>query len=121
MKFTASISRFGDSKVFWTSIIIIHDKFFLKMIILSYYKIIILSVIESITFHSGMLPKNQYHYFILSIKQIKTLNFDINDKFLVEIVPDKFKFIMQKFKVNKSFLLHLYKLFINNCLIKLFL
>lgn len=50
-----------------------------------------------------MLPKNQYQYFILSLKRIKTLNLDINDKFLVEIVPDKFKFIMQKFKVNKSF------------------
>lgn len=42
-----------------------------------------------------MLHKKPYHYIMLSRERIKTLNIDINDEFLVEIVPDISEFGME--------------------------
>ncbi len=92
MKFTANISRFEASTTFWTSIIIIPDYIFQEMILLSPDKRIICTLNNSLTFQCGMLPKNPYHYIMLSRERIKTLNLDINDELLVEIIPDKSEF-----------------------------
>jgi hypothetical protein len=88
MKFTATISRFEGSEVFWTSIIIIPDKIYQEMILLSPNKRIICTLNNSLTFHCAMIPKKTFHYIMLGRNKIKTLNLDINDTFLVEIIPD---------------------------------
>ena len=95
MKFTANISRFEESEVFWTSIIIIPDEIFLEMMQLAPDKRIICCINNSISFHCGMLPKNTFHYIILSKEKIKLLNLKINDEISVIIVPDKSEFGME--------------------------
>jgi hypothetical protein len=95
MKFTANISRFKESEVFWTSIIIIPEEIFLEMLKIALNKRIICSVNNSISFHCGMLPKNTFHYIMLSKEKIKILNLKINDEISVEIFPDKSEFGME--------------------------
>jgi Bacteriocin-protection, YdeI or OmpD-Associated len=95
MKFTANISRFEDSEVFWTSIIIIPNEIYLEMIKIASNKRIICSINNSISFHCGMLPKNTFHYIMLSKEKIKILNLKINDEISVEIFPDESEFGME--------------------------
>jgi hypothetical protein len=95
MNFTANISRFEESEVFWTSIIIIPNEIFLEMMQLATDKRIICSINNSISFHCGMLPKNTFHYIMLSKEKIKLLNLKINDEISVEILPDKSEFGME--------------------------
>ena len=92
MKFTANISRFEDSETHWTSIIKIPDNIFIEMIKIAPNKRIVCTLNNELTFHCGMLPKKDYHYIMLSKERIKTLNLDINNEFLVEIVADKSEF-----------------------------
>jgi hypothetical protein len=89
MKFKATISRFEESEVFWTSIIKIPDDIYQKMILLSPSKRIICTINNTLTFHCAMIPKKTYHYIMLGRDKIKTLNLNPNDDFWVEIVPDK--------------------------------
>ncbi|WP_395043882.1 hypothetical protein [Flavobacterium sp.] len=89
MKFTATISRFGESEVFWTSIIIIPDEIYQKMILLSPKKRIVCTLNNSYTFHCAMIPKNPFHYIMLSKEKIKELKLNINDEISVEIIADK--------------------------------
>ena len=89
MKFTATISRFEGSEVYWTSIIIIPNEIFQKMILLSPNKRIICTINNSYTFHCAMIPKNPFHYIMLSKEKIKELKLNINDEILVEIIADK--------------------------------
>ncbi|MBC7640767.1 MAG: YdeI/OmpD-associated family protein [Flavobacterium sp.] len=65
------------------------------MILLSPNKRIICTLNNSTTFHCAMLHKKPYHYIMLSRERIKTLNIDINEEFLVEIVPDISEFGME--------------------------
>ena len=95
MKFTANISRFEESEIFWTSIIIIPDDVFLEMIKHTTDKRIICTINNSLTFHCGMIPKKPFHYIMLSKEKIKVLKLDINDEISVEIVPDTSEFGME--------------------------
>ena len=70
MKFTATISRFEGSEVFWTSIIIIPDEVYQKMILLTPKKRIICTINNLYTFHCAMIPKNPFHYIMLSKEKI---------------------------------------------------
>jgi hypothetical protein len=92
MNFTANISRFENSEVFWTSIIIIPDEIYQEMISLSSDKRIICTLNNVMTFHCAMIPKKPFHYIMLNRERIKTLNLDINDELSVEIIPDKTEF-----------------------------
>ncbi len=95
MKFSANISRFEDSEIYWTSIIIIPDEIYREMIKIATDKRILCSINKSIYFHCGMLPKKPFHYIMLSKEKIKTLNLEINDEVSVEIFPDKSEFGME--------------------------
>ncbi|WP_310555292.1 YdeI/OmpD-associated family protein [Flavobacterium sp.] len=95
MKFTANISRFEESKVFWTSIIIIPDAVYKEMIKISPDKRIICTINNSITFHCAMIPKKPFHYIMLSKDKIKTLKLNVNDIISVEIVADTSEFGME--------------------------
>jgi hypothetical protein len=95
MNFTANISRFEESAVFWTSIIIIPSDIFLEMMQIAPDKRIICSINNSISFHCGMLPKNTFHYIMLSKEKIKILNLEIHDEISVEIFPDQSEFGME--------------------------
>jgi Bacteriocin-protection, YdeI or OmpD-Associated len=88
MNFTATISRFEGSEVFWTSIIIIPEKIYQEMILLSPNKRIICTINNALTFHCAMIPKKTFHYIMLGRDKIKTLKLDPNEEFLVEILPD---------------------------------
>ncbi len=88
MKFTANISRFEESEIYWTSIIIIPNEIYLEMIKIAPNKRIICTINKSLTFHCGMLPKGTYRYIMLSKDKIKLLNLEINDEISVEIEPD---------------------------------
>lgn len=92
MKFTAKISRFENSEVFWTSIIIIPEDIYQEMIMLSPSKRIICRLNNKMTFHCGMIPKKSFQYIMLSRERIKTLNLGKNDEISVEVVPDKSEF-----------------------------
>jgi hypothetical protein len=92
MKFTANISRFEESEVFWTSIIVIPEEIFLEMLKIAPNKRIICSINNSISFHCGMLPKSTFHYIMLNKDRISELNLKINDEISVEIIPDKSEF-----------------------------
>jgi hypothetical protein len=94
MKFAANISRFEESKIFWTSIIIIPEKIYEEMRQIAPNKRIICTLNNAFTFHCAMIPKKTFHYIMLSKDKIKTLNIDLNDEFLVEIIPDKSEFGM---------------------------
>ena len=89
MKFTAPISRFEGSEVFWTSIIITPDKVYQKMILLSPKKRIICTINNLYTFHCAMIPKNPFHYIMLSKEKIVALKLNINVEISIEINPDK--------------------------------
>ena len=89
MKFTATISRFEGSEVFWTSIIIIPDAIYKKMILLAPKKRIICTLNNSYTFHCAMIAKNPFHYIMLSKEKIKELKLNINNEISVEIIADK--------------------------------
>jgi hypothetical protein len=95
MNFTANISRFEESEVFWTSIIIIPNEIFLELMQLATDKRIICSINNSISFHCGMLPKNAFHYIMISKEKMKVLNLEINDEISIEILPDKSEFGME--------------------------
>jgi Domain of unknown function (DUF1905) len=95
MIFTAKISRFEESDVFWTSIIIIPDEVYQQMIKVTTEKRIICTINKSITFHCAMIPKKPFHYIMLSKEKIKTLKLDIHDEILVEIIPDESEFGME--------------------------
>lgn len=92
MKFTANISRFEDSEIHWTSIIVIPDEIFLEMIKIAPNKRIICTLNNTLTFHCAMIPRKNYHFIMLGKDKIKTLNLDANDEFLVEITPDLSEF-----------------------------
>lgn len=62
MKFTANISRFEESKVFWTSIIIIPETIYQEMVKISTNKRIICTINDSLTFPCAMIPKKPFHY-----------------------------------------------------------
>lgn len=94
MKFTANISRFEDSAIFWTSIIKIPDEIYLKMIKIVPNKRIICQINNKLDFHCGMLPKSSFHYIMLSKEKTKILNLKINDEIQVEIFPDSSEFGM---------------------------
>lgn len=94
MKFIANISRFEDSAVFWTSIIIIPNEIFLEMIQLVPNKRILCAINNNLKFHCGMLPKKTFHYIMLSKEKMKILNLKINDEIQVEIFPDTSTFGM---------------------------
>jgi hypothetical protein len=89
MKFTATISRFGESEVYWTSIIIIPENVYQEMILLSPNKRIVCTINDSYTFHCAMIPKNPFHFIMLSKDKMATLKLGINNEIKVEIVPDK--------------------------------
>ena len=89
MKFTATISRFEGSEVFWTSIIIIPDEIYKKMILLSVNKRIVCTINDCYTFHCAMIPKNPFHYIMLSKEKIAALKLNINDEISVEVIADK--------------------------------
>ncbi len=95
MKFTANISRFEESEIFWTSIIIIPEEIFLEMIKIVPNKRIICTINNNLTFHCAMIPKNPYHFIMLSKEKIKTLGLNINDAISVEIIPDKSEYGME--------------------------
>ena len=92
MKFTAKSARFEASEVYWTSIIIIPDEIYNKMILLAPNKRIICTINNKFTFHCGMIPKNPFHYIMLSKEKIKELKLNLDEEFLVEIIPDKSEF-----------------------------
>jgi hypothetical protein len=94
MKFTANISRFEDSEIFWTSIIIIPDAIYQDMVKIVPHKRIICRINNSISFHCGMLPKGEFRYIMLSKDKIKSLNLKINDEILVEIFDDNSEYGM---------------------------
>jgi hypothetical protein len=62
MNFTATISRFEGSEVFWTSIIIIPEKIYEEMILLAPNKRIICTINNTLTFHCAMIPKKTFHF-----------------------------------------------------------
>ncbi|WP_309608169.1 DUF1905 domain-containing protein [Flavobacterium sp.] len=95
MKFTANISRFEESEVFWTSIIIIPEIIYQEMTKIASDKRIICTINNSLTFHCAMIPKKPFHYIMLSKDKIKALKINVNDEILVEIVPDKSEFGME--------------------------
>jgi Bacteriocin-protection, YdeI or OmpD-Associated len=88
MKFTANISRFEESEVFWTSIIIIPEEIYLEILKIAPNKRIICTINSSLTFHCAMNPKKTFHYVMLGRDKIKTLKLDPNEEFIVEILPD---------------------------------
>ncbi len=88
MNFTANISRFEGSEIFWTSIIIIPNEIYQEMIVLAPNKRIICTINNDLTFHCAMIPKKTFHYIMLGRDKIKTLKLDPNEEFLVEIIPD---------------------------------
>ena len=92
MKFTANISRFEESKVYWTSIIIVPEIIYQEMIKLAPDKRIICTLNNMHTFHCAMIPKKPFHYIMVSKERIDLLKISINDEILVEIVPDKSEF-----------------------------
>ena len=92
MKFTAKSARFEASEVYWTSIIIIPDEIYNKMILLAPSKRIICTINNKFTFHCAMIPKNPFHYIMLSKDKIKELKLNGDEEFLVEIIPDKSEF-----------------------------
>ena len=65
MKFTATISRFEDSEIHWTSIIVIPDAVFEKMIKIAPSKRLICTLDNSLTFHCAMIPRKNYHFIML--------------------------------------------------------
>jgi Domain of unknown function (DUF1905) len=89
MKFTATISRFGESEVYWTSIIIIPENVYQEMIVLSPNKRIVCTINDYYTFHCAMIPKKPFHFIMLSKDKMTVLKLEINDEIKVEIVPDK--------------------------------
>lgn len=89
MKFTANISRIEASDLFWTSIIIIPNEIYNKMILLSPNKRIVCTINKTYTFHCAMIPKNPFHYIMINKDRISTLNLKINDEISVEIIADK--------------------------------
>ncbi|MBC7523251.1 MAG: hypothetical protein H7239_02270 [Flavobacterium sp.] len=92
MKFNAYLSRIEYSESYWTSIIIIPDTIFDKMILLSPNKRVICTLNNTIRFHCGMIPKGTYHYIMLNKERIKILNIDENKEVLVALTPDKSEF-----------------------------
>jgi hypothetical protein len=88
MKFKAYLSRIGYSENYYTSIIVIPNKIFDKMILVAPNKRIICSINNQLSFNCGMIPKKPYHYIMLNKERIKTLNINENEEFLVEITPD---------------------------------
>jgi Domain of unknown function (DUF1905) len=88
MKFTATISRFEESEVYWTSIIIIPEKICQEMIQLSPSKRVICTINKNHTFHCAMIPKKPFHFIMLNKERIALLKLTINDEILVELVPD---------------------------------
>ena len=92
MKFIANISRFEDSEIHWTSIIVIPENIFLEMIKIAPNKRIICTLNNILTFHCAMIPRKNYHFIMLGKNKIKTLNLDVNDDFLVELIVDKTEF-----------------------------
>lgn len=92
MKFTANISRFEDAEIHWTSIIVIPEDVFIEMIKIAPNKRIICTLNNTLTFHCAMIPRKNYHFIMLGKDKIKTLNLDINDEFLVEIILDESEF-----------------------------
>ena len=94
MKFTANISRFEESEIYWTSIIIIPNEIYQEMIKIAPDKRIICTINKSLTFHCGMNPKKTFHYIMIGKDKIKTLNLEIHDEISVEIFPDKSEFGM---------------------------
>jgi hypothetical protein len=92
MKFKANISRFEESTVFWTAVIIIPEKIYQEMIKLSTDKRIICTLNETLTFHCAMIPKKPNHYIMLNKEKMATLNLHNNDDIMVEIFPDKSTF-----------------------------
>lgn len=94
MKFTTNISRFEESEIFWTSIIIIPDDIYQEMIQLAPYKRVICTINKELTFHCGMLPKGTFRYIMLSKEKMKLLNLEINDEISVEILPDNSEYGM---------------------------
>lgn len=95
MKFTATISRFEESDVFWTSIIIIPEDVFTEMIKHTTEKRTICTINNSLTFHCAMILKKPFHYIMLSKEKIKALKLDIHNEISVEIVPDTSEFGME--------------------------
>ena len=95
MKFTANISRFEESEVFWTSIIIIPEEIYVEMIKISPDKRIICTINNSHTFHCAMIPKKPFHYIMLNKDRIKVLKINTDDEISVEIVPDMSEFGME--------------------------
>ena len=92
MKFTATISRFEDSEIHWTSIIVIPEEIFQEMIKIAPSKRIICTLNNTLVFHCAMIPRKNYHFIMLGKDKIKTLNLDPNEEFQVEIVPDDSEF-----------------------------
>ena len=95
MKFTANISRFEESEVFWTSIIIIPQTIYQEMTKIASDKRIICTINNSLTFQCAMIPKKPFHYIMLNKDKIKALKINVNDEILVEILPDKSEFGME--------------------------
>ena len=101
MKFSANISRIEDAEIHWTSIIIIPDEVFNEMIKIAPNKRLICTINNTLTFHCAMMPRKGYHFMMLGKDKIKALNLDVNEEFLVELVPDTSEFgadISEEFK-----------------------
>jgi hypothetical protein len=94
MKFKATIARFEESEVFWTSIIIIPEGIFQEMIKIAPNKRIICTINNSLTFHCAMIPKKTFHYIMIGKDKIKSLNLKINDEISAAIIPDTSEFGM---------------------------
>jgi Domain of unknown function (DUF1905) len=95
MKFTATISRFEESAIFWTSIIIIPKTIYQEMILLAPNKRVVCRLNNTLTFHCAMMPKKPLHYIMLSKEKIKALKLTANEEIEVEIVPDQSEFGME--------------------------
>ena len=94
MEFTTNITRFDDSEVFWTSIIIIPNDIFLKMIKIAPNKRIICTINNTLTFHCAMNPKKGFHYIMISKEKLKSINSEIGTTIFVKIIPDSSTFGM---------------------------
>jgi Domain of unknown function (DUF1905) len=95
MEFTANVSRFGESEVYWTSIIIIPENVYQDIIQLAPNKRVVCTINNSQPFHCAMIPKKPFHYIMLSKEKIKILNLNTNDEISVKIIPDKSEFGME--------------------------